>query len=273
MSSRCSYCKAIGHDIRNCNHSSIQHNINLIRERYTLYNNNRRGSPISRALFVNYLRNSFNLLQIRSIVARLRIGNASVSKPIGIECIYNYLNQQDILANLSPEPEEDTLAWYIDRTPAIIPTPSYTLLTNPVQTRVSLHNQQLEPDEEDILHEAGLTLEDVQVFARAFVNRINNTTRVFVPSIRKMQMKLVLNYCDDNNKSFECPICFDCISPHLSIKLNCSHVFCSNCIEQTIKNCQDKMNCALCRQNVTTFQVQSIALYDSIKQHSRIECV
>ena len=255
-STRCSYCKSIGHNIRNCNHPTIDQNLYLIRERYATYYHNRPGSHLARALMVNYLYYTFNLDQIRSIVIRLRIGNASVSKTNGIELICNHLNSQNRLVSL----EDEDLTWFIDRNPDPIINN-----VNRVETRVSAHRPSvvynLVGDPWSAPSPNIVTLESVAALAQQLINgnwipAYRHTMGSHQHHNNPIKIKLVHTNNNENIVStFDCPICLDCFDKEKTVKLNCDHIFCDDCIGELMKTNSGDITCALCRVKVTDFEV------------------
>lgn len=273
---RCSYCKYPGHNIRNCNHPTIDYNLSLIREKHATYYYNRGGSPIARALMVNYLYYSFNLDQIRSIVVRLRIGNASVSKTNGIDLICNHLNFQNRIIDL----QDDTLTWSVDRNPDPIINN-----TNRVETRTSAHLSPLAYElvedpwtspNANIASLQGIATIAQQLIQGNWIPAYTHTNYLYQSPpqfhVDPIKMKLVNSKNEKINSSFDCPICLDCFDQENTVKLNCDHVFCGGCIGELIKANIDNITCALCRVKVTTFEVSSNDVCEKLKIHrDRIE--
>lgn len=55
----------------------------------------------------------------------------------------------------------------------------------------------------------------------------------------------------------ECPICYDIIKQH-GVHLNCSHIFCTNCLTKYFETIQNNPICALCRTTITHMNFNSI---------------
>lgn len=258
---RCSYCKYIGHNIRQCNHPTIQNNINLIREKYATYYHNRNGSIIARSLMVNYLHYSFNLDQIRSIVVRLQIGNASVSKTNGIEFICNYLASQNSLVHLENEP----VTWFVDRSPDQIINNG-----NRVETRVSAHSSSVmynlvedlwvapNPNRPRLQGIAGIAQELIEgTWIPAYRERLHlYQTRPHI-CVDPIKIKIIGCNNEKQENTFDCPICLDCFDNEKNVKLNCDHIFCDGCIGEVMKTNPHDITCALCRVKVTELKVCS----------------
>lgn len=271
MQTFCSYCKSFGHNIRNCNHPTIDYNLNLIREKHATYYHNRRGSLLARALMTNYLYYSFNLHQIRSIVVRLRIGNASISKTNGIELICNHLNTQDRLMGI--DMEDDHVTWSIDRTPDTILNN-----TNRIETTVSAHRPSITYNlVEDPWTAPNPNIGSLQSIAAITQTLIENN---WIPAYRHVNYShqlasqinpIKMNIVNYNNEkiytTFDCPICLDCLDQENRVKLNCDHVFCGGCISELMKTNSHEITCALCRVKVTNFEVSSNSVCEKLKTH------
>jgi len=60
----------------------------------------------------------------------------------------------------------------------------------------------------------------------------------------------------DHYEVDECAICYENVTEHHMVHLNCSHRFCEECVTKTLKTIQPRQmpTCALCRTEVTSFE-------------------
>lgn len=239
--SRCSYCNQYGHNIRSCNHPTINLAIQQMRIKYEYcYLNTPRGSIILRLRFISYLHQYFNLPVIRAVVCRLQIGNASMSKRTSIEYIANYFDYQYNASGIEN--------WYIDRSPGPI--------FASVDTRESTHSSTNTTYE----------LADITWFtARQDVNYTDINYNIQPSTI---QMKVVDNV-DETLENFDCPICLDCVEKKDSVKFNCAHEICCTCMGEMIKTNNQDILCALCRVKVTHLDVCSTNSCEKLKTYTQ----
>ena len=81
---------------------------------------------------------------------------------------------------------------------------------------------------------------------------------------------------DINAADFDCSICFENYNCKKEIKLNCSHVFCKECIFTTIEMNIEKNivpPCPLCRRNISKVSIKDEFDYlDYIEQFQDLVC-
>jgi hypothetical protein len=236
----CSYCGCQGHNIRTCDHPSINYYIQHMKYRYQLYSSAPYQAPnLIRSLFCCYLDQCYNADHIRAVVVHLRIGTTSLSKRHGIQRICNYFDQQSNI--VVPYPD--------------IP-PSYA--HNIVDTRVSIHSQSLNYITHQLIEGNWITS------YRQQPTNIQLSAPSIIP-INTIKMNFVSSYNEQSDNTFDCPICLDCIDQNDGVKLNCSHLFCSTCISQLVKLNTNDITCALCRENITAINVTSNDVCEKLK--------
>ena len=75
---------------------------------------------------------------------------------------------------------------------------------------------------------------------------------------------------DEDAPSCDCAICFDEISALSSIVTNCNHSFCEICIQgftNANKDKTNKLNCPLCRTDLTEFKIGNQQVLNNIREH------
>jgi len=83
-------------------------------------------------------------------------------------------------------------------------------------------------------------------------------------SINKKKIDIKMNN-SNNNKILDCAICYECYSEEKCVSLNCSHEFCSTCIQSVLK-LSPEPSCALCRNLITEMSVKSEEIYKNLKK-------
>ena len=69
-------------------------------------------------------------------------------------------------------------------------------------------------------------------------------------------------YIDTNENDNECSICFEKYTDNIKVTLDCSHIFCLECVKHTLAIQKQTSCCALCRCKYKSLHVNS----DNIKQ-------
>jgi hypothetical protein len=67
----------------------------------------------------------------------------------------------------------------------------------------------------------------------------------------------------------ECGICIESVNRKNMVHLNCNHLFCGTCINQSIKSQYDpekNPTCAFCRGTITTFTTQNKETFDLVSE-------
>ena len=64
----------------------------------------------------------------------------------------------------------------------------------------------------------------------------------------------------------ECPICFELTKTVNSVRLNCGHTFCGNCIKKTLTSFNVPC-CALCRAPISCLTVKNAEIHDLVAPH------
>lgn len=236
--STCSYCRREGHNIRTCDHPLINYNIQLMKHRYQEYCSFPYQAPnLLRRLFSCYLAQCFNAHHIRAVVVHLRIGTTSLSRGHGIQRICDYFELQSNMINYYPN---------------VPPSNTHTNISNIVDTRVSAHSHNIDY----VTH---------QLFEGTWLSAYNNLPTHIEWTAPTIKMNFVSSSDEKTDKTFDCPICLDCVDQNDGVKLNCSHLFCSTCISQVVKLNTNDINCALCRENISTLSVTSKDVCEKLK--------
>jgi hypothetical protein len=90
------------------------------------------------------------------------------------------------------------------------------------------------------------------------------------PHSTKFKIESVLDLTDDNEGEIscdtECDICYESKIKNEFVKLNCSHSFCGECIETTLKTCTINTGprCALCRESIKSILTTDININTSL---------
>jgi hypothetical protein len=79
--------------------------------------------------------------------------------------------------------------------------------------------------------------------------------------IRPTKLDILINEDIKNDENEECPICISQIKHDEVIMLNCSHIFCGTCIDDSIKQIKT-LKCALCRAPITSVSINSDKMYN-----------
>jgi hypothetical protein len=177
--------------------------------------------------------------------------------------------------------EDQDVTWSIDRTPDPL---------HRVETRVSAHRPRVEYDLiEEVWQSTPLPLHR-PVLTRSVPRGVAENAQLLldgnwipayrhdylyhqlIPQVDPIKMKLIVSNNEKNDKTFDCPICLDCFDEGNSVKLNCDHVFCGECIGEVIRTKPHDITCALCRTKVSHFEVCSNDACEKLKTYTdRIE--
>jgi hypothetical protein len=82
--------------------------------------------------------------------------------------------------------------------------------------------------------------------------------------INKKRIDVKMNN-SNNNKILDCAICYESYSEEKCVSLNCSHEFCSTCIQSVLK-LSPEPSCALCRNLITKMSVKSEEIYKNLNK-------
>jgi hypothetical protein len=69
----------------------------------------------------------------------------------------------------------------------------------------------------------------------------------------------------------ECSICYENVTGHHMVHLNCSHGFCEECVTKTLKSVRPRQmpTCALCRTEVTSFETHEATISKKLESFIR----
>ena len=65
----------------------------------------------------------------------------------------------------------------------------------------------------------------------------------------------------------ECSICYEDYKTSNSVKLDCEHIFCKECIVAIVKKRPMVHKCAMCRHEVTQITTYNVNVKDEIMEH------
>ena len=84
---------------------------------------------------------------------------------------------------------------------------------------------------------------------------------------KKFKINTELIDCEENLEEIcECNICYESYEKVNFIKLNCKHEFCKVCVKKSLQNeTKTSLSCALCRNNITDFEIRDLSIKDELK--------
>lgn len=88
-------------------------------------------------------------------------------------------------------------------------------------------------------------------------------TEEYKARLDKKRIDIKMNNIN-NNRILDCAICYESYDEEKGISLNCSHEFCSTCIQSILK-LSPEPSCALCRNSITEMSVKSEETYNKLK--------
>jgi len=98
------------------------------------------------------------------------------------------------------------------------------------------------------------------------------TSATILPSMvtPKFKIESILDLTDDNEGEIscdsECAICYESKIQNEFVKLNCSHIFCGKCIENTLKTCTSP-RCAFCRESIKSILSKDVNITTSLAEY------
>jgi hypothetical protein len=123
--------------------------------------------------------------------------------------------------------------------------------------------------------ESNYLFNDPNFQSNNFYTMINNARLVDLTSVTqsrltKFKIESVLDLTDDTEEEIscdtECAICYESKIQNKFVKLNCSHSFCGECIENTLKTCTAP-RCALCREQIKSILAKDVNIYNSFAEY------
>jgi hypothetical protein len=87
------------------------------------------------------------------------------------------------------------------------------------------------------------------LYTEQYKARLNN---------KKIGVKIDNN--NNKNRMLDCAICYEGYSEEKCVSLNCTHEFCSMCVQSILK-LSSEPSCALCRNSITEMSVKSEEIY------------
>jgi len=85
---------------------------------------------------------------------------------------------------------------------------------------------------------------------------------------REPKFNIQVKKASIENASCDCPICYESVNTKKSIKTNCDHSFCGECVIKLIdkSNHLDHLNCPMCREKITVFTMYDKCLIDKMSK-------
>lgn len=219
---------------------------------------------------------SFNLRELRGVGVKYLYTPARITKRVLIETIWRYfsthirLPQQtnnnnfiqeirlpaepnlnrlytnhELEARDTQEEESHDISWYIDTTPSPISLVDGILLLQGMRSEYERTNINV-----NLMHEFDVSAHTQQ--------------------IRKYNIRPVLKCIEDKGEVNECSICYENIKCIDMVELNCKHTFCATCITGSLKAHNNRYCspvCALCRAQMTCFNVKNPEIYNLVSEH------
>lgn len=286
----CSFCNLRGHNITTCNDIFIDIHYERIKNIYIdiitrIYPDNIENYTELGKSQINTL---FDLKKLRAVGVKYLHLNARMNKSQLIPRIWEHFKTHIYYPPPLSEEETVPLEALIDRTQSPLlmrfnndeiisgMMPYYMYDSDFVNTdfvsRGFVRNMGIELEAEAEVEaqlESQLRLEaqlevQLEVEAQAEVRRYN-IMPIFV-------------FKDENDdaegtedKEMNCPICYESIKCVDLIKLNCSHQFCGLCLKSILErhNITHDPKCALCRENMRSFDIQNPEIYNLVAKFCR----
>jgi hypothetical protein len=86
----------------------------------------------------------------------------------------------------------------------------------------------------------------------------------------KFKIESILDLTCDNEGEIscdsECAICYESKIETEFVKLNCSHIFCGKCIENTLKTCTSP-RCAFCRESIKSILSKDVNITNGLSEY------
>jgi len=262
----CSFCQNRSHNISQCHHPMID----VLYERIkVIYVDIMIQYPHDIELrFKSVLTRRFNLRELRGVGVRYLFAVSRTTKAVLIDLLWQYFSSRIHLS----EPQEND-GWIESRRLPVapVPVPDYTRnleYTSPEDEHGVMWYIDTTPSPVSLLSFSQ------QIFFRnsLLVAVERNLLPEFeeVAHAPKYNISPLLVQQEEKEGVEECPICYESKSTIDLVKLNCSHVFCGECIKGTLKahnNMYCSPVCALCRAPMTSFSVKNSEIYNLVSEH------
>lgn len=294
----CSFCTSSLHNINRCNHQMIDILYENIKVIYidTMY----QYPQNTEARFKSKVHFRFNLKQLRAVGVRYINALVRTSKLVLVNMLWQYFNTNiyqyeneylhaarrlpvvpdpipEFAQDLEHQPDdENSIIWYIDRTPSQVNIPQNLHEVFPNISGRSIRNRYLINEEFNNIfrHFRGNINEsnvyDSQVTSPTIPLNLDET---FSRTIRKFNIipSLLVQEGENLEECDDCPICYDSVKLLNSVKINCGHKFCGDCVIQTLKHSnRDNTFCAMCRGKIETCVVKKQEVYDKIVEYCNL---
>jgi len=85
---------------------------------------------------------------------------------------------------------------------------------------------------------------------------------------REPKFNIQIKKASIENASCDCPICYESVLTKKSIKTNCEHSFCGECVIKLLdkSNQNNHLNCPMCREKITIFTMYDNGLIDKMSK-------
>ena len=297
----CSFCNSPIHDIRFCNSQMIDILYERIKVIYVDILNENQNTGNIEIRFKGVLNRRFNLKQLRAVGVKFLHTTARLNKTQYMEIMYQHYSsriytipeeqpwletqrlptQPDPIPDFARDieepasPDDYDITWYIDTTPTPVSVLSFPILTQLAQQR---------PNYTQMRHVQSATGRENSIYYREPMRGLNLMAHFnavsgnipFTPQIKKYDIKPKLIIEEEQEKEEEeedCAICFESIKCMDLVKLNCSHKFCGNCINGSLKshnNIYCGPSCALCRTQMVSFSVKNPEIYNLVSEYCNL---
>jgi hypothetical protein len=246
VTARCSFCRDGSHNIRGCNHESIDDLYNKFNTLFIYASIYEQSEEITRNMFVNTLCRSFSIRELKVIAVRFTGARSDQPKlNLAFHIWVYFLN----------------LATVAQQTQVVIP--DITL-----QEQVRYFNQVLADVEHVLLPlQRQADADEAEDFIPIPIN-LNTVFDAVATPPKKYRINPIL-FCSETDEELEevneCTICYESFKMMDSVTLNCEHQFCGGCISNLCRTTTKwHLNCPLCREQISSFIVKSDELLEAV---------
>jgi len=256
ISTKCGYCKVLGHQISRCTSEMGMHVYNNIKSRAIDYLTTNTQSTIHfRALlFYDHLENSYSLKELRFVTAKLMIGAYGTKPMLAARIIHDYFFK-DILLR-----QNQVILSFNDR----VNLDEYMKFWKDIEIGVEYHIAEAE------LNAYFDFLDSLEIIDDYIAD---DNTDTFISKFQILvSMKMnELNNTKEKVETFECVICMeDECDESDKVDIDCNHSFCKDCVVRVMNVSQYNHKhpcCALCRKEYSTIYVRNKDIMEIINSN------
>jgi len=261
----CSFCRVNGHNINNCNDERITDFENLCKAKKEMFDDINSNRFESKNQFENWLMEysteNINIVKAFSISRCNGLLRDTIDMNIIAitRHIYCQLYQEEM-----EDDNDDDIPPLIDTSNDLFEQFHDTYWMNqdfiPFEARQPLADYSFTPHTGIIYN--FLSNNSITIDPNALSN-LSNQARYKTPQIKVVNMteELTDEKIDENlYLQHDCNICYDTKDHYEFVKLNCEHEFCSKCVIETIKMCENTNKqpfCGFCRKDIDMIQTRS----------------